>query len=161
MHKHFPGKREALKLLVAASTEGRGTGRQRITESQNVRGWKGPLWVTQSRLHSTVSRRVLNISREGDPTTSLGSLCQGSVTLRGKKFFLGFSWSFLCFSLSLIEESPTPVTFWARRSSCLFDAVSEDQIPAPQLTMATRTALSGSGFLQPDPCPLPGTGNSA
>jgi len=29
----------------------------------------------------------LNISREGDSTASLGSLCQGSVTLRGKKFF--------------------------------------------------------------------------
>jgi len=31
--------------------------------------------VTQSRLHSTASRRVLNLSREGDSTTSLGSLC--------------------------------------------------------------------------------------
>ena len=37
-----------------------------------------------------MSRRVLNISRAGDSTTSLGSLGQGSVTLRGKKFFLGF-----------------------------------------------------------------------
>jgi len=41
--------------------------------------------VTQSRLHSTLSRRVLNISREGDSTTSLGSLFQCSITLRGKK----------------------------------------------------------------------------
>ena len=40
--------------------------------------------VTFSRLHRTLSRRVLNISREGDSTTSLGSLGQGSVTLRGK-----------------------------------------------------------------------------
>jgi len=55
--------------------------------------------VTQSRLHRTLSRQVLNISREEDSTTSLGSLFQGSVTLRGKKFFLLFSWSFLCFSL--------------------------------------------------------------
>ena len=46
-----------------------------------------------------MSRRVLNISREGDSTNSLGSLGQGSVTLRGKKFFLSFSWNFLCFSL--------------------------------------------------------------
>jgi len=51
--------------------------------------------VTQSRLHRTASRQVLNISRKGDSTTSLGSLGQGSVTLRGKKFFLGFSWNFL------------------------------------------------------------------
>jgi len=41
----------------------------------------------------------LNISREGDSTASLGSLGQGSITLRGKKFFLMFSWNFLCFSL--------------------------------------------------------------
>jgi len=33
----------------------------------------------------------LNMSREGDSTTSLGSLGQCSVTLRGKKFFLMFS----------------------------------------------------------------------
>ena len=46
-----------------------------------------------------MSRWVLNISREGDATAPLGGLGQGSVTLRGKKFFLGFSWTFLCFSL--------------------------------------------------------------
>jgi len=60
----------------------------RDTESQNSRGWKGPLWVTQpnpcpnrvtqSRGHRTLSRQVLNISREGDSTTSLGSLFQCS-----------------------------------------------------------------------------------
>ena len=61
----------------------------------------GPYWsrVTQSRLHRTLSRRVLNISREGESTTPLGNLFQSSVTLRGKKFFLMFSWNFLCFSL--------------------------------------------------------------
>jgi len=55
--------------------------------------------VTYSRLHRTLSRRVLNISREGDSTTSLGSLCQGSVTLRGKLLFHTFRRNFLCFSL--------------------------------------------------------------
>ena len=35
--------------------------------------------VTQSRLHSTAARRVWNISREGDSTTSLGSLGQCSM----------------------------------------------------------------------------------
>ena len=54
-----------------------------VTESLNGRGWKGPLWVTQSRLHRTTSRWILNISREGDSTASLGSLGQCSVTLRG------------------------------------------------------------------------------
>ena len=55
--------------------------------------------VTYSKLHRTLSRRVLNISREGESTTSLGSLFQCSVTLRGKKFFLMFRRNFLCFSL--------------------------------------------------------------
>jgi len=55
--------------------------------------------TTYSRLHRTLSRWVLNISREGESTTSLGSLFQCSVTLRGKKFFLMFRQNFLCFSL--------------------------------------------------------------
>ena len=38
-----------------------------------------PSRVTYSRLHRTGSRRGLNISREGDSTTSLGSLGQCSV----------------------------------------------------------------------------------
>ena len=81
-----------------------------ITESQNGRGWKGPLWVTQpnplpKQGHPQQAAQDhiqggLNISREGDSTASLGSLGQGSVTLRGKKFFLVFSWSFLCCRLT-------------------------------------------------------------
>ena len=43
----------------------------------------------------TLSRWVLNISREGDSTASLGSLGQGSITLRGKKFFLMFRWKMM------------------------------------------------------------------
>ena len=38
-----------------------------------------PCRSTYSRLHRTLSRRVLNISREGDSTTSLGSLFQCSI----------------------------------------------------------------------------------
>ena len=48
-----------------------------------------PSRVTQSRGHSTVPRRGWNISREGDSPAPLGSLGQGSGTLRGK-FFLRF-----------------------------------------------------------------------
>jgi len=55
--------------------------------------------VTYSRLHRTLSRRVLNISKEGDSTTSPGSLFQCSITLRVKKFFLMFRRNFLCFIL--------------------------------------------------------------
>ena len=46
--------------------------------------------VTYSRLHRTSSRRALNISREGDSTTPLGSLFQCSVTLRVKKLMFVF-----------------------------------------------------------------------
>ncbi|NXF79456.1 ACRBP protein, partial [Sclerurus mexicanus] len=42
----------------------------------------------RGRLHRNVSRCILNISREGDSTTFLGSLFQCSVTLRVKKSFL-------------------------------------------------------------------------
>ena len=84
----------------------------KITESQIV-GFGRDLWdhlvqtpcqsrVTQSRLHRTLSRQVLNISRERHSTTSLGNLFHCSVTLRGKKFFLMFRQIFLCFSLSLL-----------------------------------------------------------
>ena len=61
-----------------------------------------PPWrnrVTQSRLHRTSSSWVLNISRERDSTTSLGSLFQCSVSLKVKKFFLMYRWNFSCFSL--------------------------------------------------------------
>jgi len=59
-----------------------------------------PSRVTYSRLHSTAPRWVWNMSREGDSTASLGSLGQGSGTLRGKKFFLMFRRNFLSFSFS-------------------------------------------------------------
>ena len=55
--------------------------------------------ATQSRLLSTVSRRLLHIAKGGDSTASLGNLCQGSVTLTGKKCFLMFRGHLLCFSL--------------------------------------------------------------
>jgi len=82
----------------------------RITERSGLEGTSVghpvqppcPSMVTHSRLHRTLSRRVLNISREGESTASLGSLGQGSITLRVKKFFLMFRWSFLCFSLCLL-----------------------------------------------------------
>ena len=52
-----------------------------------------------------MSRRVWNISREGDSTASLGSLFQCSVTLRGKKFFL-------MFFLTRLTTDPAAVACW-------------------------------------------------
>lgn len=47
----------------------------------------------------TVTRWVLSISKGGDSTTSLGNLCQCSVTLIVKKHFPMFRENLLCFSL--------------------------------------------------------------
>ena len=52
------------------------------------------------RLHRKMSRQVLNVSRVGDSTTSLGSLFQCSVTYTEKKFLLKFKWNLLCSSLN-------------------------------------------------------------
>ncbi|KAK4817104.1 hypothetical protein QYF61_027967 [Mycteria americana] len=53
----------------------------------------------QSRLPGTVSRWLLSGSKDGDSTTSLGSLCQCLVIHTGKKCFLRFRRNLLCFSL--------------------------------------------------------------
>lgn len=52
--------------------------------------------VPWNTLPRTTSRWFLNnIFRKGDPTTSLGTLCQCLVTLRGKKFLLMLNWNCL------------------------------------------------------------------
>ena len=60
----------------------------------------GPTLPAQSRVnHSwllrTVSSQLFNISKEGDPTTSLGNLLQCSVCLTVKKRFLILKKNFL------------------------------------------------------------------
>jgi len=52
-----------------------------------------------SRLLRGMSRWVLNISKDGDSTDSLGNLFRCLTTLTVKKFFLMFKRNFLCFSL--------------------------------------------------------------
>jgi len=69
-----------------------------------------------------LSRRVLNISREGDSTTSLGSLFQGSVTLRRKKFFLKFPWP----ELSVWPDSCSGPENPPRPPALLLPGVAED-----------------------------------
>jgi len=84
-----------VKVLYFFSSRGKHSYRLQFCVSQNHRitecsGLEGisvghlvqPLCrskVTYSRLHRTLSRRVLNISREGESTTSLGRLLQCSI----------------------------------------------------------------------------------
>jgi len=61
-------------------------------------------------MHRTISRHVLNISREGVSTTPLRSLLQCFVTLKVKKFFLMFRWNRLCFTSHPVHLSTTQVS---------------------------------------------------
>lgn len=66
--------------------------------------------LSNSQLPRITSRWLLNISKDGKPTTSLGNLCQGSVTLRGKKCFLRFRGNHSCFRLCPLP-SPDSVEY--------------------------------------------------
>jgi len=74
-----------------------------VGDGRELCGLSGPNpLVKQSHLQQAALDLVqvsLNISREGESTSSLGSLFQCSVTLRVKQFFLVFRWNFLCFRL--------------------------------------------------------------
>lgn len=80
------------------------------SQSHRIVGSGRELWKSQSPthllkqlpysgLHRKASWQVLNFSRKGNSTISLGSLFQCSVTIKIKKFFLAFMWNFLCSSL--------------------------------------------------------------
>jgi len=119
---------------------------QRCCGSQNQRmfGVGRDLWgspsptpcrsrVTHSRLHRTLSSRGWNISREGDSTALLGSLGQGSVTLRGKKFFLMFRRNFLCFSLCPLPLVLSLGTTGKSLAPSSFPSFWEERNPTPRI----------------------------
>ena len=104
MHFHSSCKTSPCCLVTSQTTHVNSQNHRTLGVGRDLCGSSSPTppcrsSVAYSRLHRILSRWVLNISREGDSTTSLGSLFQCSVTLRGKKFFLMFRWNFLCFSL--------------------------------------------------------------
>uniref|UniRef100_A0A8C3KFD8 Spectrin beta chain n=1 Tax=Calidris pygmaea TaxID=425635 RepID=A0A8C3KFD8_9CHAR len=97
LHKYFYDGGELLALIAAR--------RQELPQDL---GEDAGTVEAFHRMHSAferdlqnLSRQVLNVSRDGNSTTSLGSLCQGSATLKVEKFLLMFRWNFLCSSLSL------------------------------------------------------------
>ena len=138
----------------------------KIPESQHGRGWKGPLWVTQpnslpkqGHAEQAAQHRiqgVLNISREGDSTTSLGSLGQGSVTLRGKKFFLTFRRNFLCFSRRSRALRFAGDTLWETHASHISHPHRQKRAPqtdqrAPLLQTSTWEGTSGCRTAEREP----------
>lgn len=74
----------------------------KITEWLNLEGtlkvimWSNPMLKQGHPEMMTMCRRLLNLFKEGDPTTSLGNLCRGSVTLPVKKCFLILRQDLLC-----------------------------------------------------------------
>lgn len=73
-----------------------------VQKSQNCRKderLEGICPVHPPQLLRTMSGHVWNVSKDGDSPTSLGNLCQCSVTLTLKKCFLMFRWDFLYFNL--------------------------------------------------------------
>lgn len=92
-----------------------------------------------------VSRQVLNVSREIDPTASLGSLFQGSASLWVQKFSLLFRWGFL-FPIALC-----PVTghHWQESGRVLLTPTLQiflhiDKIPFQSSLPAKQTQLPQS-----------------
>jgi len=62
--------------------------------------------ATQSWLPSSMSKQLFSISRNGESATSLGILCQCSVTLTVKKCFLVFTGNLLVFQFVLVASGP-------------------------------------------------------
>ena len=97
-----------------------------------------------------MSRWVLNISREGDSTISLGSLFQCSVTLTVKNFFLMFIQNFLCSNLCplplvLLLWFYAPLRAWhhpIHLTSTLQIFVRMDKIPLSFFSRLNRAQVS-------------------
>ena len=82
-------KKRCVGMVAVSKEERKSSGCHRMVEVEGTSG--GHLVqhpcssrVTYSRLPRTISRQLLNISMNGDSTTSLGNLCQCSVALTVK-----------------------------------------------------------------------------
>lgn len=84
--------------------------------------YSNPL-LSQSQLLRVMSTLVVNISKDADPTPSLGNLCNYLFAVTGKKnVFLTFRWNFLI-SVSACPIASCPITghSWEEPSSFCFD----------------------------------------
>lgn len=84
--------------------------------------YSNPL-LSQSQLLRVMSMLVVNISKDADPTPSLGNLCQCLFAVTGKKnIFLTFRWNFLI-SVSACPIASCPIIghCWEEPSSFCFD----------------------------------------
>jgi len=89
---------------------------------------------TYSSLPRIMSRWLLNVSKNGDCTTSPGNLCQCSATLTVRKCFLMLRSIFLCISLRTLPLVLSLGTTHKQLASVLFapslqEFVHTDEIP--------------------------------
>lgn len=93
----------------------------------------------EDRLFTTMLSKVFNISRDGDSIAFLGNLCQCTVTLTVKKYFLMFRGNPLCFSLCSVllvlslGTTEKSLTDSLPFSSCLQGYIHITKIPPPSL----------------------------
>ncbi|NWX99061.1 HDA10 deacetylase, partial [Nothoprocta ornata] len=125
-----------------------------IESIQNVRAAHKPYWkCLMHEGHRSTSRQVGKTSREGDSTTSLGSPCQGSVTLTAKKFFLIQRWNILCFnlyplplvlSLATTEKSLAPSSLYSplRYLDTLINAFYGDLVKEDETLLSLGSMLA-------------------
>lgn len=103
------------KLWISVCGPGLSVGSR--TQPREHVWWNRPAWsrVSWSRLLGALSRRVLSISMDGDPSAALGNLFQCLSTLIG---FLYFNFCLLCLDLSLSWLSSLAIFTLLMRYSC-------------------------------------------
>lgn len=102
-----------------------------VISPQNVSSWKWSLEIESNtpptkadftwRSHRNIFRQILNVFREWDSDTSLGSQFQCSIIRKLKKFVLTFRWNFLCSSqYPLVLVLPCPSISKSSYSTLVF-----------------------------------------
>ena len=122
----------------------------RITEQQRLEDTSGSPLVQPPLLKAafprTMSRQLLSISKDGDSTTSLGNLSQGSATLTVTKRFWMFRGDLLCFSVCPLPLTTTEKSLALTTLLSLSSGISTHWWDSPE---PSRLQTAQSQFSQP------------